>query len=72
MLEGAPSIQIVFRHFLKMIEGSILVAHNASFDYSFIVEVCKNLQIELEWPTFCTLKLARELLPQLDEKILIV
>ena len=68
MLAGAPGIKETMKHFLQMIEGSILVAHNASFDYGFIVETCKNLQIELSWPAFCTLKLARELLPALERK----
>lgn len=68
MLEGKPRLPEVLPSFLKFIKGSILVAHNAPFDMAFLKKECQRQGIDLEWPTFCTLKMAREFLPQLDSK----
>jgi DNA polymerase III epsilon subunit family exonuclease len=68
MLKGQPPVAEVLRNFLKFIEGSILVAHNAEFDMSMIKAACSQIGIDLEWPIICTLKLARELLPELENK----
>ncbi|NRA44729.1 MAG: hypothetical protein HRU09_07220 [Oligoflexales bacterium] len=70
MLVGKPNIAEVLPDFLKFIDGCILVAHNASFDMSFIRNNANRLGIDLQWPSFCTLKLARELLPDLERKTL--
>lgn len=68
MLQGQPSIDQVLPQFLDFIEGSILVAHNAEFDVSMIRAACSRAGIDLDWPCFCTLKMARELLPDLENK----
>ncbi|MFK7823827.1 MAG: PolC-type DNA polymerase III [Oligoflexales bacterium] len=70
MLEGKPNIAQVLPDFLKFIDGCILVAHNANFDMGFIRNNANRLGIDLQWPSFCTLKLARELLPDLERKTL--
>lgn len=68
MLEGQPSLQVVLPKFLQFIDGCILAAHNAAFDTSFILRACLKMGIELDWPIFCTLKMARDLLPDLERK----
>ncbi len=68
MLQGQPSIESTMEKLLKFMDGSILVAHNAAFDVSFLKEACSKLSIDLECPAFCTVKLARELLPELERK----
>jgi DNA polymerase-3 subunit epsilon len=68
MLVGKPAIEPIIRQFLKFIEGSVLVAHNAEFDLGFIKAACRRQGVVIEWPTFCTLKLARQLLPNLERK----
>ncbi len=68
MLVGQPSIAQVLPEFLTFIEGSILVAHNAEFDMSMLKAACSRQGIDLEWPCFCTLKMARQLLPDLENK----
>ena len=68
MLVGQPPLEDVMTQFLKFIEGSILVAHNAEFDASMIKSACSQMGVDLEWPYLCTLKMARELLPDLENK----
>lgn len=68
MLEGQPSIDDVLPRFLQFIDGGILVAHNAEFDLSMIRAACSRMNVDLEWPCFCTVKMARELLPDLVNK----
>lgn len=68
MLQGQPLLEDVLHQFLRFIDGCLLVAHNAAFDTSFIAKACKTHGIELEWPVFCTLKMARDLLPDLERK----
>ena len=70
MLVDQPQIEAVMPEFLKFIEGSILVAHNAPFDSGFLKKECSRLNIDIDWATFCTLKMARELLPNLESRSL--
>jgi DNA polymerase III epsilon subunit family exonuclease len=70
MLEGQPRIDDVLGVFLKFIQGSILVAHNAEFDMGMLKAACLRQGIDLDWPVFCTLKMARELLPDLEKRTL--
>ena len=70
MLIGKPVIEEVLPKFFNFIDGSILVAHNANFDMGFIRKTASRMGIDLEWPAFCTLKMARELLPDLERKTL--
>ena len=68
MLVGAPKIEDVLPRFLEFIDGGILVAHNAEFDVGMIRAASERQDIGLEWASFCTLKMARELLPGLENK----
>jgi DNA polymerase III epsilon subunit family exonuclease len=68
MLEGQPSIEDVLPSFLQFFDKAILVAHNAEFDMAFLKAACQRMGYQVEWPCFCTLKLARQLLPQLESK----
>lgn len=70
MLEDKPVIDQVLPEFLSFIEGSVLAAHNADFDMAFLKMAGARLGYQVEWPCFCTLKLARALLPDLDSKSL--
>jgi DNA polymerase III epsilon subunit family exonuclease len=68
MLVGQPSIGEVIPRFLEFIEGSILCAHNADFDMAFLRNACQRSGVQLQWPCFCSLKMARALMPALDSK----
>ncbi len=63
MVMDAPVIEEVLPEFLKFCEGTIFVAHNASFDMSFIMENAARQNIPLD-PTYVdTVGIARVLLP---------
>lgn len=68
MLVDQPSIDAILPGFLDFIDRSILVAHNAEFDMAFLKAACLRQGYQVEWPCFCTLKLARQLLPELESK----
>lgn len=67
-LESAPSIIDVLPKFLDFFESSLLLAHNADFDLAFLSKAASRLGHELDYPCFCSLKLARELVPNLESK----
>ncbi len=57
-VRNAESIEIILPKFKEFFEGSILVAHNASFDNSHIYANLKRLGIyEKQYPTIDTLQL---------------
>jgi DNA polymerase III epsilon subunit family exonuclease len=68
MLKGQPEVEDVLPKFMDFIEGSVIAAHNAEFDLSMLRASLSRMGIDLEWPCFCTLKMARELLPDLERK----
>lgn len=59
-LANAPKIEEIFPDFLNFIEGSILVAHNASFDMGHLYEKAKDLGINVtRYPVIDTINIAR-------------
>lgn len=69
MLQDQPTIFEVWPGFLEFLGKDVLVAHNASFDLSFLntVSSLRNGTV-LPNPVLCTLKLARRLLPELKRR----
>lgn len=65
MLDGKRTISDALPDFLQFIEGSILVAHNAEFDISFLKAACDKNNVQISWPSICTLKMSRHILPSL-------
>lgn len=63
-VKGAPGIEEVLPKFLEFAQGTILVAHNANFDMSFL-----QVEKELCWgyvdlpECLCTMMLSRTLFP---------
>lgn len=68
MLAGAPLLPDVLPGFLEFIGGGFLVAHNAEFDMAFLSKNCLDHGIILDWDCFCSLKAARQMLPELESK----
>ncbi len=66
MVLDAPRIDAVLPQFLGFCEGCALVAHNASFDVSFISYQAKAQGIPFAPTVLDTVALARQLLPNLN------
>ncbi|SHE27517.1 DNA polymerase-3 subunit alpha [Marinitoga hydrogenitolerans DSM 16785] len=63
MLINAPSIKEVLPEFMSFISDSVLVAHNANFDYRFLRRWVKEIMnIEIKIPYIDTLSMSRALL----------
>lgn len=65
MVADAPKIEDILPEFLEFCEGSVLVAHNASFDVGFIRVNARRLNIDFEFTVLDTLQLARKMFPEL-------
>ncbi len=65
MVVDAPKFFEVAKKVVQMTEGAIFVAHNARFDYSFLCEEFKRLGYTYTRKQLCTLRLARQALPNL-------
>jgi len=61
-----PAIENVLPDFYKFVQGSTLVAHNISFDFSFISELGRAMGIYFENEMLDTLALARKTFPGLS------
>ena len=66
MVIDSPKIDVVLPQFLEFCQGAALVAHNASFDISFISHNAEELELEFDPTVLDTVALARILLPQLN------
>ena len=62
MVKDADPIEVVLPEFMEFCKDSVLVAHNAGFDTSFIEENCNRLDIPYDFTVVDTLSLARLLL----------
>lgn len=67
MVMDAEPIDDVLPRFIDFIGDAYLVAHNASFDTSFIMENCARLGITYDYTHVDTVELARLLLPHLPK-----
>ena len=63
MVMDAPVIEKVLPEFLSFCEGTVLVAHNASFDISFIRENAQRQQLPFDFTYVDTVGIGRVLLP---------
>src|SRR3989344_2691329 len=64
-IENAPSFYEVGDEISQILSDSILVAHNARFDYGFLKSEFKRLGKTFSTKHFCSIKLARQLFPNL-------
>ncbi|MEI6854328.1 MAG: exonuclease domain-containing protein, partial [Bacteroidota bacterium] len=63
MVADAPKFHEVAQKILELTEGRIFVAHNVSFDYSFIRDEFASLGYKFRREQLCTVKLSRKLMP---------
>ncbi len=64
MVAGAPRFEEIAREVWEVVDGRVLVAHNARFDYGFLKNEFKRLGKTFSAPVLCTVKLSRKLFPQ--------
>ena len=65
MVSDAQAIEEVLPRFIEFIGDSVVVAHNASFDCSFISKNCNDLGLEFSPTIVDTVPLCRFLYPEL-------
>ncbi len=70
MVADAEDIEIVLPKFLEFCKGCVLVAHNASFDMSFIKENMKRQEIVQELTSVDTVAISRALLTDMAKHTL--
>lgn len=63
MLKNAPKFYELAKRIVEITENTILVAHNASFDYRILQTEFKRLGYPFKKQTLCTVELSKRLLP---------
>ncbi|MEI6277235.1 MAG: exonuclease domain-containing protein [Prolixibacteraceae bacterium] len=63
MVETAPKFYEIAKKIVEITANTTFVAHNASFDYSFVREEFKRLGYDYKRKTLCTVSLSRKLIP---------
>jgi DNA polymerase III subunit epsilon len=63
-LEDAPTFDSISPKIQALMRGSVLVAHNAKFDYSFLKSEFSRMDYAFSANCICTAKLSRKLFPR--------
>jgi len=63
MVSDAPSFEELAPELYSRLEGKVLVAHNARFDYGFLRHEFRRAGYRYVAPVLCTVKLSRKLYP---------
>ncbi|MPS48953.1 exonuclease domain-containing protein [Methylobacillus sp.] len=64
MVKDAPLFKDVANELLSHLHGAVLCAHNVRFDYGFLKNEFRRLDITLRQNVLCTVKLSRKLYPE--------
>ena len=64
MVALAPAFEVIAPQLLARLEGKLLVAHNARFDYGFLRNEFRRAGLRYTSRVLCTVKLSRKLNPQ--------
>ena len=67
MVAGAPLFEEVAPQIYNLLNGRIFVAHNVSFDYSFVHYLLGRSGFQWSAPKLCTIKLSRRVFPGLEK-----
>lgn len=65
MVEDAPIFGHIADKIYELLHKRVFVAHNVNFDYSFIVQELQSAGYAWKAPKFCTVRLARKIIPNL-------
>ena len=63
MVAGAPAFSDIATQLLERIGDSVMVAHNARFDFGFLKAEYARLSMTFSAKTLCTVRLSRALFP---------
>lgn len=63
MVAGAPIFAQIAEEFAAFMEGSVFVAHNVNFDYGFIADEYRRLDLWFRFPKLCTVGSMRRFYP---------
>ena len=66
MLRSAPKFHEVAKRIVEITENTVLIAHNAQFDYRILRTEFRRLGYNFERKTLCTVELAQRLLPDVE------
>ena len=64
MVEDAPSFAQLAPAMFERLEGKLLIAHNARFDYGFLKSEFERVGMCYQPRVLCTVKLSRKLFPE--------
>ena len=64
MVADAPHFGDLLPELLPLLRGSLLLAHNSRFDYTFLRHECARTDTAFAAATLCTVQLSRKLYPQ--------
>ncbi len=64
MVVNAPCFEDIAQELQTLLEGYLFIAHNARFDYGFLKNEFKRLDIVFRPNILCTVKLSRALFPE--------
>ena len=71
MVKDAPPFERIIPDLLRVLEGNVFVAHNATFDWRFVTsEVSRCAGKRIAGRRVCTVRVARKILPQLSRRSL--
>ncbi len=71
MVKDAPTFDRIAPDVMRVLEGNVFVAHNATFDWRFVTaEVTRSTGRHLRGRRLCTVKMACKVLPQLSRRSL--
>ncbi len=64
MVKGSPIFEDIAQELLNYLEGRVLVAHNARFDYGFLKNEFARIEQTYSTKPLCSVKVSRRLFPQ--------
>jgi len=67
MVAAAPLFEEVASQIYNLLNGRVFVAHNVSFDYSFVHYLLGRSGFQWSAPKLCTIKLSRRVFPGLEK-----
>lgn len=71
MVRRAPTFDRIAPDVMRVLEGNVFVAHNATFDWRFVTaELTRSTGQKLRGRKLCTVKMARTVLPQISRRSL--